>query len=334
VKAPTSHDVARLVGVSQATVSRALRADPRVAEATRLRIQEGAAQLGYVPSRSGRSLSTRSTEQVAVVVSDLGNPFYAEAVGHLHAALEVVGRRMLILTDTPQRPGAVPERLHDGSVDGVIVTNVRLGSPVPGMLAERGLPFVLFNRGVDGAAGDVCISRNAKAAAAVAAELVALGHRRIGAIFGPRETSTGRDRENGFRTALAKAGVGLDERLVRRGAFTFATGHEALGDLLRAPSPPTAVFCANDVIAIGALNAAKAHGVDVPARLSLFGFDDIAMAGWELLSLSTVRQDLALMANTAVGQLLARIADPRLPPSRVTLSAELVLRGSHGRAPS
>jgi LacI family transcriptional regulator len=329
MRAPTSLDVARLAGVSQPTVSRALRGDPRVIEATRERVREAATQLGYVPSRRGRSLSTRATDQIAVLVTDLGNPFYTEAVEHLHAALEQHGQRVVVLTDRAGDAGW-DARLLDGSVDGVVLTNQRLRSPLPAQLAERGLPCVMFNRAVDGTSGDVCVSRNAAGAAAVARELVGLGHRRVGAIFGPRDTSTGRDRERGFRAALTKAGQPIDEELVRRGPFTFATGRENLQSLLAGPTAPTAVFCGNDVVAIGALNAAAAAGVAVPTEVSIFGFDDIGMAQWDVFELSTVRQDLAVMAQAAAQMLLARIAEPTLPPRRIVTDTRLVLRSSHG----
>ena len=324
----TSHDVARLAGVSQPTVSRALRDDPRVAEATRRRVRDAAAQLAYVPSRRGRSLSTRATGQVAVVVGDLGNPFYAEAVEHLHAALDAADRRMLVLTEPPDRAPDL-ERLLDGSIDGAILTTTRLGSTVPAQLAERGLPCVQLNRTVDDDALDACASANADGARAAAAELAALGHDAVGAIFGPADTSTGRDREAGFRAGLAAAGVALPDPRVRRGPFAYRTGHDGLRELLAAPAPPSAVFCGNDVIAIGALNAACALGVAVPERLTVLGFDDIAMAAWDVFGLSTVRQDLPEMARAAVALLLERVADPDRPARRVTVPAVLVLRGSH-----
>jgi LacI family transcriptional regulator len=331
-EAPTSHDVARRAGVSQPTVSRALRGDARVAAATRERVGAAAAALGYVPSRRGRSLSTRATGQVAVVVSDLGNPFYTEAVQHLHAALEAAELRAVVLTDPPERPPA-PERLLDGSFDGAIVATALLGAPLPSELAARGLPVVQFNRAVDDRGLDACVSRNADGAAAVAALLAGLGHTRVGAILGPPETSTGRDRERGLRAGLHAAGLPLPDACVRHGAFAHATGDTAVRELLALAQPPTAVFCANDVIALGALNAAHALGVAIPRELTVVGFDDIAMAAWDVFGLTTVRQDLAAMARAAVALLVDRIADPDRAARRVEVPARLVLRTSHGAYP-
>jgi len=329
VPSATSHDVARLAGVSQPTVSRALRDDPCVAEATRRRVAEAAAQLGYVPSRRGRSLSTRRTGQIAVVVEDLGNAFYLEAIEHLHAELDRAGQRMVVLTDPPEQEPAL-ERLLDGSIDGAILTTALLDSPAPRELAARGLPLVLLNRTVDDPAMDACASANADGARAAAAWLVELGHTAIGAVFGPPETSTGRDREAGFLAGLAAHGLTLPEARVRRGPFKHATGYAALGELLEAGAP-SALFCGNDVIAIGALNRARALGVAVPEQLTVIGFDDIAMADWEAFRLTTVRQDLPALARAAVRLLLERIGDRDLPGRRVTVPTRLVERGSHCR---
>jgi LacI family transcriptional regulator len=331
MRGATSHDVARAAGVTQSTVSRALRDDPRIPEATRERVRAAAASLAYVPSLRGRSLSTRSTGLLAVVVSDIGNPFYMEALDHLHAALPE-RERLIVLTDASDAAPASADRLLDGSVDGAILMTTTLDSPLPADLAARGLPTVLFNRTVDDDIVDSCESENAAGAADVARQLLRDGHETIGALGGPVDTSTGRDRERGLRETLAAAGRPLAQRLVQRGPFTHAAGHAGLTALMAQPSPPTAIACANDVIAFGALNAARGLGLSVPGDLTIFGFDDIAMADWEVFQLSTVRQDLASMAQTTLTLLHERIAQPDLPARRVRAPTELVLRASHGPA--
>jgi LacI family transcriptional regulator len=332
IRPPTSHDVARLAGVSQPTVSRALRNDPRVANETRVRVQDAATQLGYVPSRRGRSLSTRATGEIAVVVGDLGNPFYLEAIDHLNGAINATSRRMVVLTDRRNRPLGV-EGLLDGSIDGAILTTTRLSSTSPIELAQRGLPFVLFNRVTGHPSVDACVSENEAGTRALVRELIRLGHTRIGAILGPEDTSTARDREAGLRGARADAEVVLNEVWVRRGGpFSYETGHRGLTEILAGagPSRPTAVFCANDVIAIGALNAARALNLAVPGDLTIVGFDDIAMSAWDVFSLTTVRQDLPAMAQAATALLEERIADPGGPRRLITVPSRVILRGSHG----
>lgn len=322
----TSHDVARAAGVSQSTVSRALRADPRVAAETRERVRAVAESLRYIPSEVGRSLSTRSTRRIGIVVTDIVNPFYQYLVAPLHDELEEAGYRMVLFTER-REDAALLERLIDRSLDGVVLTTALVDSQVPHELAGRGVPFVFLNRTTDDIAADCVVCDNALGASLVGGEIARTGHARIGAIFGPPNTSTGRDRERGFRASLAAVGLGVPDELVRRGPYTFDTGYECIRELLALDDPPTAVFCGNDVIAIGAVNGAVATGFAVPDRLSLVGFDDLPMAGWEVFELTTVHQPIGEMARTAARLLVERIeAAHELPPRRRVFEPTFVHR--------
>jgi LacI family transcriptional regulator len=327
---PTSHDVARLAGVSQPTVSRALRDDPSVSAETRRVVREAADSLGYILSARGRSLSTRESGQIGIVVSDLGNPFYLQVLDTVHDALARAGRRMLVLTPDGDDQ-ALLTRLLDGSMDGAILTTTPLDSGVPSALMRRNFPFALLNRTIDGPACDSCTVDNVAGARLAAEALVRLGHTEIAALFGPQATSTGRDREAGFRAVLEEAGIPLPDARVRRGPFDFAYGHAGTEALLRLR--PTAIFCANDVIALGAFNALRAAGIRVPDDLTLIGFDDISMAAWEVFELTTVRQDIARMVETAADLVLERVAAPGRPPERIVLPPTLVERATHGPPP-
>lgn len=326
----TSHDVARLAGVSQPTVSRALRDDPRLSDETRRRVLEAATALQYVPSQRGRSLATRSTGQIGIVVTDLGNPFYLQVLDELHHALRKTELRMLVLT--PDKDGTVPlERLVDGSLDGAILTTTVLNSTLPAELSKRGFPFVLLNREVDDTPGDVCVVDNREGGMLAARELLELGHTRIAAIFGPESTSTGRDREAGFRAELIAAGVELPEPRWRRVRFDWIAGHTAALELI--DSKPTAIFCANDILALGAFNALHGAGIRMPADVTLIGFDDVLLAEWEAFQLTTVSQDIHGMVTAATDLLLTRMAanqDTPPPPRRIVLTPTLVRRKTHG----
>ncbi|MGA6161165.1 LacI family DNA-binding transcriptional regulator [Amycolatopsis magusensis] len=324
----TSHDVARLAGVSQATVSRALRGDPRVTSATLDRVRRAAEALNYVPSEAGRSLSTRTSRRVGVVISDLTNPFYPHLVGPLHDELEQLDYRMMLFTERTESAIAT-QRLLDRSIDGVVLATATLDSALPDELGRRGLPFVFLNRESANANADSAVVDNEKGGRLVAAELARLGHRSVAIISGPQDTSTGRDRELGFRLGLAEAGIALTERHIQRGPFDFDTGYRALPVLWAQEPRPTAVFCGNDVTAIGALNAALRHGIRIPEELTLVGFDDIPMAGWESFDLTTVRHDLHEMARTSARMLAERIDHPDLAPRRTLFTPELVRRGTH-----
>ena len=323
----TSHDVARYAGVSQSTVSRALRGVAGVAPETVRRVQEAAAALSYVPSEAGRTLSTRLTRTVGIVAAELTNPFYPEMIEPIRLHLDGAGYRTLLVPDSAEAP-IEAERLMDGTIDGVIVLNASEGSPLPAALERRGIPYVLMNRTVKGAGGDTCVVDNEGGAGLVADLLAAEGHRSIAAVFGPSTTSTGRERERGFVTTLGHHGLALDPSLVRHGSYSHEAGFDACRALLRSHRP-TALFCGNDIMAMGAFDAAASLRL-VPGRdLAIIGFDDIAMARWEVFGLTTVRIDLAALAMHAVELILSRLADPSLPQRTVRMTTNLVLRRSH-----
>jgi LacI family transcriptional regulator len=333
----SSHDIARQVGVSQSTVSRALRGDRRVAASTRRRVEQAARDLGYVPNAAARSLITSRTETIAVVLADITNPFFPQLVDVLHDEFGLSGYRTVLLNDRTNATGATEliPRLSSGSVDGIVFLSSLLTSPVPKTLADRGLPVILLNREVEGLEVDVVVSDNIGGGALAAESLVKLGHTRIGLIPGPANTSTGRDRELGFLASLRRHGVAFDERLRRESPYSHQGGYQAGIELLVEPEPPTAIFCGNDVIAFGVLDAARRLGVEVPERLSVIGFDDIEMAGWELFSLTSIRQPLAQMAKAAAGMLLDRINSAgSLPPRRQVFPAGLVTRATTAAAPA
>lgn len=323
----TSREVARLAGVSQPTVSRALRGDGRIADATRARIERAAKELGYVPSELGRSLSTLSTRQIAMV-ADLENPLYPSLVGPLHDRFAEHGYRMVLLAARGDDQ-VTYARLLDSSVDAAVLTTSLLKSSLSKLLIERGLPFVELNRR-SGLAGAVSLTAdNSFGAAACAQLLLDLGHRRIGAIFGPKRTSTGRDRETGFRRALGRAGLTLADEHVTRGTFAYDDGASGFAQLMSTADPPTAIFCGNDMVAVGALNQALQMNIAVPEQVSVVGFDDLTIASWPCFQITTVRVDLSSMARAAADVVVAQLTQTPVAAA-VKYPTELVLRRTHG----
>lgn len=233
----TSHDVARLAGVSQPTVSRALRPDGQASPATRERVRRAAETLGYVPSELGRSLSTRSTRQIAMV-ADVDNPLYPQLVGPLHDAFAAQGYRMVLLAERDEELGG-DERLLDGSIDGAVLTTSQRGASLPLQLTERAVPFVQLNRVSDLVDADSVTADNALGGRLVADLMVGLGHREVGAVFGPKETSSAGERERGFRAGLRVAGVRLPAQRVVRGWFTYQAGFDGMRRLLEGTKRPT-----------------------------------------------------------------------------------------------
>lgn len=325
----TSHDVALLAGVSQPTVSRALRGDRRISEATRLRVLEAAREIDYVTDHAGRSLAQRATTIVGIASAHLRNPYYPELLDPLIEELEGAGYRTVLLS-TRQSDQTLYEQLTDGSVDGAILTSSLFQSALPDLLTRRRLPYVLVNRNVPGADADRCLVDNYSGARNLARALLSLGHRSIALVLGGSDASTSIDREQGFRDELAAHGLAIDESLVRRGVFSTEYGQHALTDLVADGRHFSAVFCANDVLALGALNAAEQHGLRVPADLTVVGFDDIPIASWHRVQLTTVRQDTEEMGREGARMLIRRLADRDIARQSRLLPTSLVMRDTHG----
>jgi LacI family transcriptional regulator len=327
----TSRDIAREAGVSQPTVSRALRGDPRVAAATAALVESTARRLGYVADARARSLSTRRTGTAAIVIADITNPFYAELLEALHQELTRTGYRSILLNERTDLRGAggVGPLLRSRMVDGAIVATATLDEQTRRLLTDESAPIVQLVREVDGVPRDAVVCDNNGGAALAAELLVGLGHRRIGMIAGPDNASTTRERTAGFQAALKRAGLSLDASLLRAGDYAHPTGYSACLELLDLHEPPTAIFCGNDVLALGALDAARRRGVSVPEELSIVGFDDISLAGWESFRLTTVRQPLAEMAHEAARMLVGRIESAGGDEQRrIVFPTELIQRAT------
>ena len=326
----TGFDVARAAGVSQSTVSRALRNDPSIGPRTVKKVLEVAEALHYVPSSRARALSTGATNRVAMVI-DLDNLLWPLLVGRLHDELARHGYELSLVASHGERD--VETQLASGSVDGVIVSASPLASTLPATLRGRGIPVVMLQRHSSDPDVDAAVADDDEGGAAAARMLLAAGHERIGALFGPADTSTGRERETGFRRVLAEAGVDLPERWVRHGGFELAHGFASFKDVTGTGGrdAPTALFCANDMIAIGAMNAAHAAGRQVPQDVALVGFDDIETASWPLIDLSTIRVPFDDMLRSAVSLLLERMGGHSGLGRRVVHPVVPVPRSTHER---
>jgi LacI family transcriptional regulator len=332
----TSSDIAREAGVSQATVSRVLNADPRVAPRTRARVLRVMERLNYTPNAIARGLVTNRTDLVGVVVSDIMNPFYPEFLEAIASQLGEHGRKMLLFNAGGQSEDAddnYTRVLLEQRVDGIIFTSAVRDSAMVQRLVERKFPVVLTNRYAEGVQCDMAVGDNDAGAAAVAKHLLELGHARIAVIAGDPRASTSYDRLEGFRTALAQAGHVLDDTLVRAAHFDPDAARAATLQLLALPDRPTAIFCLNDVMAFGALNAIKSLGLSVPSDVSVVGFDDIWMAGWESFELTTVHQPLTEMARSSVDLLVERLDDPGRSPRKLVFPSSLVVRHTTGATP-
>jgi LacI family transcriptional regulator len=330
----TSREVAKLAGVSQATVSRVLHDHPGVHPEIRERVQRVLAQTQYQPNAMARAMKTSQTGSVGVVVARLSNPLYPALLQVIGAALARSKLRMVVWDSEHggEQPASIA--LRQGIVDGVLLTTAKSDSPLLREAADARVPVVLVNRTVDGAACDQVSSDNVAGGASVARYLIACGRRRIAMIGGHGEASTIRDRERGFRQALEASGRPLDyANYAQVDTFSHETGRAAVQRLLELAHAPDAVFCTNDVIALGAIDGARARGVRIPEDLWVVGYDDIEMASWGAYDLTTVRQPLDEMVGLAVGHLRSRIRGEVFAPVRDCLPNGLVIRGSTARTP-
>ena len=323
----TSFDVARLAGVSQPTVSRALRDSDKVSEKTKARVRQAAAALGYAPNAIGRALALGHSTRIGLVVTDLHNHFYGHVIPHLHSELSRHGYELVLVTEASET-APIAEQIVANGLSGVVLTTTAVDSTLPGRLRDRNLPFVYFNRTAPSVESSSVTVDPEPGMNALVEEIGRLGHRHVGAVFGPRSTSTGEIRESVLRGLLDEHDLRLRRQDVRHGPFDFDTGFEACLELLDLDEPPTVLVCANDVVALGAMNAAAQRGVGVPDYLSIVGFDDLPTSSWPLVQLTTVAYDLAEMSRAAGRLVIELVTKPEAPFEHVVLSTSLVRRRS------
>lgn len=329
----TSRDVARLAGVSQPTVSRALRDDARVSEATKARVRDAAKLLGYVPSEAGRALSSGRTRRIGLLLTDLDNQFYSHIIAPVHQELETLGYQLMLQTESADN-ATVVERLLSNGLDGVILATTTVDSGAPLRLKDRGLPFVYFNRTSALIEADATVVDPVPGYRQAVDRVVGLGHRRIGAVLGPANTSTAQAREAALRAALHARGLSLSEADTRRAPYNAPEGEAAAASLLTGGERPTVLFCGNDVVAYGALNAAHRAGIRVPEDLSVIGFDDLPEASWPIIDLATIGYDIAGMARTAADLIVRRIEDTTAPIENASVGSSFISRRTLSTAAS
>jgi LacI family transcriptional regulator len=305
----TIRDIALDVGVSQSTVSRALSGHPAISEDTRTRVRESARRLDYRDRTPPRPAS--GSRMIGVVVAALQNQFYMHLLDKLHAELRDYGYHMTLIVDSmaQKEDFSAFETLFSDYLDGIILTTASTDSRWVGALEALGIPIVLAVRAIDGLPFDTVEVDNYAAGREAARHLFSLGHRRIAFLMGPAETSTSRDRHRGGISWLMEHDVSTPDELVHWTQFNHESGYSGLLRLMNQPSPPTAVICGNDVIALGALEAARKYGIEVPGTLSIIGFDDMPIAGWEMVRLTTIRQPIDEMARLTAQRMVERLRD-------------------------
>jgi LacI family repressor for deo operon, udp, cdd, tsx, nupC, and nupG len=322
-------DVARAARVSHSTVSRALRGSPLVNPKTAARIRRLAQKIGYLPSALGRSLKTRRTLTIGVVVNTIADPVMAELVAGIQEVTNRAGYSILLAEShsDPERELRAARALLEHRVDGVLAAASRVGPDYRPLLEPLGVPIVLINNQHPKPYRHAVSIDSQPAGRAVTEHLVSLGHRRIAYIGDRFGYQTDVERFTGYLEALAAHGLQQRPELAVKGDGMIAGGIEAMAALLELRRPPTAVFCYNDLTAIGAMRAIRSRGLRVPQDISVAGFDDLFISADTNPPLTTVRQPKAHMGALAAETLLKVLAgqECRL---EVRVPGELVIRES------
>lgn len=329
---PTVHTVAARAGVSIASASRVLNGVGGSAETIR-RVREAAAEVGYVPNAIARSLQSQRTGLVALAVEDIGNPVYVAMMRAIEAVVAESGRQLLVHATGGRvdNETALLRRLPNRYVDGMIISPIRITEDHLDALVDSPVPVVVVGLVPDGAPVDNVATDSRTGVALAVDHLVAAGRQRIGFLNGPLDTVPGAARDAGFRAALARHGIDLDERLIEVGDFQYEAGRQAAVRLL-SRTRPDALVCANDLIAVGALHALLVAERRVPQEVALVGMDDTDLARMTFPQISSVSLGSATRGRRAAELLLERMADPDLPPRRVQVAPQLVVRASSATA--
>ncbi|MFF2369819.1 LacI family DNA-binding transcriptional regulator [Agromyces sp. NPDC058110] len=337
---PTLDDVARVAGVSRATVSRALRDTRRVAPELKEIVGRAVAVTGYVPNRAARSLVSGRTGTVVVAISgsdaddvdgarvDLfDDPFFSRVIsGIVRSLRDLDTQPLLLLAESDEDRDNVLATVKQGAADGALLISTRADDPLPRAFAAARLPAVVFAR----PAGDAALSfvdiSNFDGGRLAAERLLERGRRRIALITGPLDVQSAEARARGFRETLARHGQAFPP--VARGDFTIESGERAMAELLDAAPDLDAVFASNDLMALGAIHELRARGIRVPDDVGVVGFDDSVVATISRPMLTTVRQPIEEMAAEMARLLVAQLKAEQPSPTSTIFDLGLVVRGS------
>jgi LacI family transcriptional regulator len=323
-------DVALHAGVSVTTVSHVVNGTRFVSEVARQRVEAAVRELGYVPSAVARSLKHNTTRTFGMVIPNNSNPYFAEIIQGVEARCFAAGYNVILCNsnDDPERQAAYLRVLAEKRIDGLIFVVTGSDAVVRATLGGINTPLVLLDREVSGVSSDLVEVNHVLGSQMATEHLLELGHPRVACISGPPGLSPSSQRRAGWKDALEKAGVERKESDLARGDFTARGGYLAMQTLLKRRPRPTAVFACNDLMAVGALTAAREAGIAVPQQLSIVGFDDIELAAFSAPPLTTVAQPKLEIGTLAAELLLERVSASRSESRRVILDPKIKVRGT------
>ncbi|MEO6207023.1 MAG: LacI family DNA-binding transcriptional regulator [Candidatus Limnocylindrales bacterium] len=329
----TINDVARLADVSTMTVSRVVNNSDYVSAATRARVERAISELGYVPNALARQFRSKRTKTIALVMADITNPFFTTVARGVE---DVAGKRgfgvLFCNTDESEtREVDYVSMLVQRQVDGVLLVPATSSSRSLALLGAHRVPVVIVDRRVRSDRVDVVRGDSVAGARTLAQHLIQLGHRRIAILAGRKIVSTSVDRVTGFTRALSAAGIVQEPRLVRYGGYHQSEGYAMALEVLEERPGPTAIFAANNFIAVGAMRAIREAGLHAPDDLSIVGFDDLP-PDWSMDPFLTVVAQPAYTFGQRAAELLLERIDGQAPDGarELVLPGELIVRRSSG----
>lgn len=324
----TSYDVALRAGVSQSAVSRCFKPGASVSSAMRARVMKAAKQLNYTPNAIARSLITRRSNLVAVLISNLTNLYYPEVLSELSLQFALKGMRVLLFT-LPHEADVDKNiaKVWEYQVDGVVAA-VRLSHDQIAEFERRQISVVLFNRTLGDRAVNAVVCDQIAGARLLVDRLAAAGHKRFAVIGGPKDSVVGQERARGTCERIAE--LGLREPYIVPGNYDYESGAKGMKAIMRhLGRAPDAIICANDVTAIGCVDIARHEfGLDVPGKLSIAGFDGVEPSTWLSYNLTTLRQPVQTMATAAADLLVSIIGNPAATPEKRVFSAQFIEGGT------
>jgi LacI family transcriptional regulator len=330
----TIKDVAEKAGVSVATVSRVINNEKYVNEDLRRYVLKIVNDMGYQPDGIARGLRTKSTNVISLVIPDINNPFYPEVARGVQSVADEY-EYVVILCNTDrvvQREQKFVNILNQQRVEGIIINPSGSTRREMNILARLNIPVVLISSQNILPNFDIVMVDNIQGVRLAIDHFYELGHRRIGLVGGSREVSSGEQRYQGYIQSIARHGIPVEEELITEGKFDHNGGYECMKRLLKLKNRPTAVFAANDIMAIGAVSAIYETGLKIPDDISIIGFDDIAYSRMMYPKLTTVSQPKFEMGAIATQMLFERVTGQEIPnPRRKILDHSLVIRDTTQR---
>ncbi len=327
---PTSHDVAKKAGVSVATVSRVLNSSPLVTEAARRKVLRAVKELNYQPNRAAQRLRAGRSRVIGLIISDIQNPFFTSVVRGIEDVAYQHGYSLVLCNsdEDPEKEKLYINVMRSEDVAGVILASASEANPQVDDLIAHNIPIVAIDRQIDDRQIDSVLATNIEGARAAVAHLIELGHRCIGYIGLPLTRTPGKERYEGYQRALSDHRLPVSSDYVRLADAKQPGGYASTRDLLKQQPCVTALFVANNLMTLGALDAIRERGLKIPDDISIIGFDDMPWANLLQPPLTAIAQPTYELGQRAAELLLGRLKERNKPVTHEHLETRLIVRGS------